>query len=61
MLFYTILFGCLFLLCQLLEYCLSGFSINDSVFGSIFFFGTGFHGLHVMIGTVSLMYHFCKF
>jgi cytochrome c oxidase subunit 3 len=36
------------------------FNINDSVVGSIFYFGTGFHGLHVLLGLVALMYNFLK-
>lgn len=39
---------------QFLEYSLTDFSINDSAYGSVFFFGTGFHGLHVLVGTVLL-------
>lgn len=30
------------------------FSIADSVFGSTFFIATGFHGLHVIIGSTFL-------
>lgn len=52
--------GVLFLVCQLIEYRLSNFNINDSVFGSIFFFGTGFHGLHVFLGTLALIYNLDK-
>jgi cytochrome c oxidase subunit 3 len=59
-LIWTIVFGSLFLFFQGVEYISSNFSINDSVFGSIFFFGTGFHGLHVMLGTVALIYNFFK-
>ena len=33
---------------------MSSFTISDGAFGTCFFFGTGFHGLHVMIGTVFL-------
>ena len=51
---------------QGVEYAVSSFTISDGVFGSSFFFGTGFHGLHVMIGTAfiavglwrTLGYHF---
>jgi heme/copper-type cytochrome/quinol oxidase subunit 3 len=56
----TVLLGMLFLFCQYCEYIISGFSINDSVFGSIFFFGTGFHGMHVLLGTLSLFYNIIK-
>jgi cytochrome c oxidase subunit 3 len=56
----TIILGVTFLLCQFCEYVISNFNINDSVFGSIFFFGTGFHGIHVFLGTISLIYNFDK-
>lgn len=36
---------------QLIEYIYSSFTLSDGVFGTVFYFGTGFHGLHVMIGT----------
>lgn len=36
---------------QGVEYNVSSFTISDGIFGSCFFFGTGFHGLHVIIGT----------
>nr|APF47444.1 cytochrome c oxidase subunit III [Pholetesor sp. SNS-2016] len=47
----TIILGSIFSYFQYLEYNESFYSINDSVYGSIFFMLTGFHGLHVMIGT----------
>ena len=56
----TVWLGALFLICQIVEYKLSNFNINDSVFGSIFFFGTGFHGLHVLLGTIALIYNLFK-
>jgi heme/copper-type cytochrome/quinol oxidase subunit 3 len=30
----------------------SPFTISDSVYGSTFFMATGFHGFHVLIGTI---------
>jgi cytochrome c oxidase subunit 3 len=48
---FTILLALLFTGLQGIEYSVSSFTITDSTFGSCFFFGTGFHGLHVIIGT----------
>lgn len=50
----TIFYGILFTAFQLFEYNVSPFSICDSVYGSLFFLLTGFHGLHVFIGTLML-------
>nr|AHA52529.1 cytochrome c oxidase subunit III [Homolobus sp. QL-2013] len=51
----TIILGMIFTLFQYLEYKESYFSICDSVYGSIFFIATGFHGLHVLIGTMFII------
>lgn len=56
-LFYTILLGIIFTLFQFIEYNEAIFNISDSVYGSIFFIITGFHGLHVLIGTLFLIYN----
>nr|QYC94852.1 cytochrome c oxidase subunit 3 [Amblyseius swirskii] len=53
----TILLGVIFSLLQLMEYSLAEFCMNDSIFGSIFFMATGFHGIHVLIGTSFLTYN----
>lgn len=51
----TLWYGVLFTGIQLFEYINSPFSINDSVYGSVFFLATGFHGLHVIIGSIMLL------
>jgi cytochrome c oxidase subunit 3 len=50
----TIILAVLFTLLQGIEYTVSSFTISDGAFGSCFFFGTGFHGLHVIVGTIFL-------
>jgi cytochrome c oxidase subunit 3 len=53
-LIFTILLAIVFTALQGIEYTVSSFTISDGAYGSCFFFGTGFHGLHVMIGTAFL-------
>jgi len=50
----TLILGISFTAVQGFEYVQAPFSINDGVFGSVFFFSTGFHGLHVFIGSIML-------
>jgi cytochrome c oxidase subunit 3 len=50
----TVLLAIIFTALQGIEYTVSSFTITDGAFGSCFYFGTGFHGLHVMIGTAFL-------
>jgi cytochrome c oxidase subunit 3 len=47
----TVLLAIVFTALQGVEYSVSSFTISDGIFGSSFYFGTGFHGLHVIIGT----------
>ncbi|RYE16063.1 MAG: hypothetical protein EOP34_00080 [Rickettsiales bacterium] len=47
----TIGLALIFTALQGVEYTVSSFTISDGTFGSCFYFGTGFHGIHVMIGT----------
>lgn len=66
--FWTIAYGLIFTFVQGYEYCFSSYSINDGIFGSLFFLLTGFHGIHVIIGTIFLIvcyyrqseYHFTR-
>nr|YP_011036789.1 cytochrome c oxidase subunit III [Macropsidius duuschulus]WRK21471.1 cytochrome c oxidase subunit III [Macropsidius duuschulus] len=51
----TIILGIYFSIMQLYEYTESPFSISDSIYGSTFFMSTGFHGIHVMIGTTFII------
>jgi len=50
----TVTLGIYFRILQGYEYLEASFSIADSVYGSTFFIATGFHGLHVVIGTIFL-------
>jgi len=51
---YTIALAFIFTGIQLYEYYNAPFTISDGAFGSCFFFGTGFHGFHVLIGSIFL-------
>lgn len=55
-LLFTVLLGMYFLVMQWLEYNEAQFSISDGVYGRTFFLATGFHGIHVTVGTVFLFY-----
>lgn len=50
----TIFLGIYFTMLQAWEYWDASFNFSDSIFGSSFFIATGFHGLHVIIGTLFL-------
>nr|AXS65795.1 cytochrome c oxidase subunit 3 [Curculionoidea sp. 10 KM-2017] len=51
----TVILGVYFTILQGIEYIESSFSIADSIYGSSFFMATGFHGIHVIIGTTFLL------
>ena len=51
----TVVLGIYFTILQGLEYYEARFTFADSVYGSTFFIATGFHGLHVIVGTLFLI------
>jgi cytochrome c oxidase subunit 3 len=51
----TVILGLIFTALQAMEYYEAPFTIADSVYGSTFYVATGFHGLHVIIGTIFLI------
>ena len=51
----TIGLGLYFSILQAYEYIKARFDIRDRVFGSTFYVATGFHGLHVIVGTLFLI------
>jgi len=50
----TVLLGMTFTVLQAIEYSHAGFSFAGHTYGSTFFMATGFHGAHVIIGTIFL-------
>ncbi|SCZ95434.1 BZ3500_MvSof-1268-A1-R1_C042g00104 [Microbotryum saponariae] len=56
----TVLFAIVFTGLQGYEYYNAPFTLSDSVYGSTFFFATGFHGLHVIIGTLFIAVAFFR-
>lgn len=57
----TVFLGIIFSAFQAFEYAEAPFSIADSSFGSRFFIATGFHGLHVIIGSIFLVVSLNRF
>ena len=50
----TVALGVCFTLCQAYEYTHAAFGLKDGKYAATFFLATGFHGIHVMIGTAFL-------
>jgi cytochrome c oxidase subunit 3 len=50
----TVLLGVSFTCFQMYEYSHAHFAFKDGIYPSTFFMATGFHGLHVLIGTIFL-------
>ncbi|MET1218474.1 MAG: cytochrome c oxidase subunit 3 [Glaciecola sp.] len=59
----TILLGCIFLALQVYEYIHAyniGLTLDSGIYGNTFFLLTGFHGMHVTLGTVILIVLFLR-
>jgi len=52
----TILLGVYFTCLQAWEYFEASYTLRDSSFGSRFFLATGFHGIHVLVGSLFLLF-----
>ena len=50
----TVLLGIAFTTVQALEYSVAPFGFTEGIYPSAFFMATGFHGFHVIIGTIFL-------
>ena len=50
----TVILGVLFTALQAYEYSHAAFGFTDGIYSSTFYMATGFHGFHVIIGTIFL-------
>jgi len=51
----TICLAFLFTSLQVYEYFVAPFDISDGIYGSTFYMSTGFHGVHVLVGTIFII------
>jgi cytochrome c oxidase subunit 3 len=51
----TILLGISFTALQIYEYQHAAFGFKDGIYSSTFYMATGFHGFHVLVGTIFLI------
>ncbi len=51
----TVILGVLFTACQAYEYGHATFGFKDGIYSSTFYLATGFHGFHVIVGTIFLL------
>ena len=50
----TVILGAFFTALQAYEYHHATFAFSDHIYGSVFYMATGFHGFHVIVGTIFL-------
>ncbi len=50
----AVILGVFFTILQVYEYYHATFSFSGNIYGSVFFMATGFHGFHVIVGTIFL-------
>jgi cytochrome c oxidase subunit 3 len=53
-LWYTVILGVIFSAMQAYEYNHAAFGLKDGIYATTFYLATGFHGIHVIIGTTFL-------
>jgi cytochrome c oxidase subunit III len=50
----TVILGVIFTCFQAYEYAVADFKISTGIYGATFYMATGFHGFHVLVGTIFL-------
>ncbi|GAB5468527.1 MAG: cytochrome c oxidase subunit 3 [Rhodospirillales bacterium] len=50
----TVALGICFTGFQVYEYSIAAFTFDQDIYGSVFYMATGFHGFHVIVGTIFL-------
>jgi cytochrome c oxidase subunit 3 len=56
----TVILGLLFTALQAYEYAHAAFGFTDGIYSSTFYLATGFHGFHVIVGTLFLLVCFLR-
>ena len=51
----TVILGAIFTMFQAYEYVVAPFNLSSGIYGATFYMATGFHGFHVLVGTLFLL------